>query len=37
MEEKNDHLLHYYKHESKETLIFDEIINITIKDPKFVG
>jgi hypothetical protein len=37
MEEKNDHPIHFYKHESRETLIFDETINITIKDKKIVG
>jgi hypothetical protein len=36
-EEKNDHPLHFYKHEQRETLIFDETANITIKNKKFVG
>jgi hypothetical protein len=35
--EENDHPLHFYKHETGETLIFDEIVNITIKDQKIVG
>jgi hypothetical protein len=36
-EEKTNHPLHFYKHELGETLIFDETINITIKDQKIVG
>jgi hypothetical protein len=37
MKEKNDHLLHFYKHELGKTLIFDEVANIMIKDQKIVG
>jgi hypothetical protein len=37
MEEKNDHLLHFLKHESKKTLIFYEVVDIMIKNPKIVG
>jgi hypothetical protein len=37
MEEKNDHPLHFYKHEHEETLIFDEAANIMIKDQKNVN
>jgi len=37
MEEKNDHPIHFYKHEPKETLIFDEIVDITIKNKKIAS
>ncbi len=37
IEEKNDHLLHFYKHELGELLIFDEVENVMIKDQKIVG
>jgi hypothetical protein len=37
MQEKNDHPLHFYKHEPRETLIIDETIDITITDQKIVG
>jgi len=37
MEEKNDHPIHFYKHEPRETLTFDEIVDITIKDKKIAS
>jgi hypothetical protein len=35
--EKNDHPLHFYKHEPGESLTFDEIANITIKVQKIAS
>jgi hypothetical protein len=37
MKEKNDHPLHFYKHEPRRTLIFDETVDIMIKDHKIIG
>jgi hypothetical protein len=37
MKEKIDHHLHFYKHEPRETLIFDENVNIMIKYQKIAS